>query len=113
MSIIRTELSTVFFKFNASDENISKIKTHSKKLKQSAMEIRTDADFENFKKFLQSLSDTVICTKLRPSVSNAFWEKLYFNSTNISEYVIGFIYLHTHFVLKSDDLCKKMFNKRI
>lgn len=108
MSIIRAELLTVCFKLNASIENTSKIKRHADKLKQLALEIRIDADFENFKSFLLSLSETVICTKLHPSVSNAFWEKLYFVSTDISEYVIDFKYLHTHFILKSDHVCQQI-----
>lgn len=89
MSIIRAYLWTECF-YN---KLLLKTAKHVLKFEQLNIQISNRANFTKFNKFLDSLSKTLICTELHPLVSNVFWDKLYFMSTNISEFVIDFKYL--------------------
>lgn len=90
------------------EENETRISNYIHELDKITFKNHNGVDVAMFDAFLDSLSKTIICTKLHPSVSNVFWEKLYFVSTNVSEYVNDYKNVYKHGNNNYCNLCEKI-----
>lgn len=65
----------------------------------------------NFKRFLNTLNDTVICMKLHPAVTNVYWDKIHFLSYDtVFRHTVDFKLLKTKYQIFSNNkpLCARI-----
>lgn len=114
MSMIKADLwiQCLNIESTSLEESTNKFRNYIHKMKKLDIDVSIRVDINNFEPFLESLSETVICTKLHPLVSNIFWEKLYLVSTKISKYVVDYKYLYMMYEDTENatltDLCEKI-----
>lgn len=98
----------------------SYMKSHNKIIEitkiMSSLEKIKSKNFKNtgekkFKRFLNSLSDTLICTIIHPLVTNVLWDKMSFHSFDIFWYTIDYKFIFTKYPNNSNELSTSMCTK--